>query len=1215
MDDEGKTKQELLQELEAARRELAAVKDQASTREAAQRERNGMEQALRESEQRYKDIVELAPDGIVTANLIGVMTSCNTAFLELTGYARDEIVGKHITRLPTLRVQDIPTYMKIFFSILRGGRLKPFEFNWVHDDGTVRWGEAHASLLKRGARPTGLQAILRDITARKEAAEELESERAFLSAVLDTIEEAIVICDAEGRLIQFNEAARRLHGLADRPIPPDQWAATYDLFQPDGTTPLPTEEIPLYRALRGERVHDAEMVVDPTHSQPKHLVCNGKALTDERGKLLGAVVAMHDITDRKKTMEALRESENKFRSLVDNTPDALFLHDLKAHILDVNQTAVERYGYAREELLGMTTADIDPDYVHREDGGRFWTQLNEDGQIRFEGRHRRKDGTILPVAVSLSAVELQGNERILALAADITERKKAERALRESVERFRDLVEHSFDLICTHDLEGRLLSVNPAAESITGYTAEELVGAYLRDLLEPEVRDQFDDYLAEIESTGEVRGLMRARNRSGEQLILEYHNSLRVEGVPEPIVRGTARDITEQRRAQEALREREDRLSKTMLAANDGMWDWDLTTNEVYFDPRYYAMAGYDVDAFPHRFEAFEKRVHPDDLGHVLEQAERHLKGDIDRFEVEFRFRKKDGSWLWILGRGTIVERGEDGTPLRFIGTHTDITKRKRAEKALARSRNMFETMLHNMPGGMLLIGEDYRIRQVNVRTCDITGYTAEELVGELCDIVCPKGSASNECPIWEGGADQFAGMDTTIKCKDGRKNPILKNTQKITIDGKGYILESFQDIAKRKAMEEELRQQERLATVGQLAAGIAHDFRNILATVILFAQMDLNAPDLPPKLADHLRIIIEESNKATDLVQQILDFSSRAMIRREPLELGSFVAETLDVLRRTIPENVRISLTLEHAHRSGGGLEEDIRPLTVLADPGRLQQALTNLALNARDAMPEGGDLRLVVSRAPLEADETPPVAEMEPGAWVCLTVSDSGEGMTDEVQEHLFEPFFTTKEVGKGTGLGLAQVYGIIRQHGGAIDVETALGEGTTFRIYLPAHDEVQEEGSAKSNVEARRPRARGETLLLVEDSRTLRAATRSILESLGYRVLTADDGREALTTYREEGGVDLVITDLVMPNMGGKALMRELIRRAADDDGHGERSSAQGLRAVGITGYTVENVADELRELGFVELIQKPFDADQLARVIRRALDGEATRRQSQ
>ncbi len=263
-----------------------------------------------------------------------------------------------------------------------------------------------------------------------------------------------------------------------------------------------------------------------------------------------------------------------------------------------------------------------------------------------------------------------------------------------------------------------------------------------------------------------------------------------------------------------------------------------------------------------------------------------------------------------------------------------------------------------------------------------------------------------------------------------------------------------------------------------------------------------------------------------------------------------------------------------------------------VKVDPNRIEQALMNLSLNSRDAMPEGGELRFRLSRIQLVPGNEAPVAGMPPGKWVCLAISDTGTGMTDAVRAHLFEPFFTTKEVGKGTGLGLAQVYGIIRQHEGYIDVDTEVGKGTTFHIYLPSTG--AEEESVEEKVSATLLQGQGERILLVEDDENLREAGQSILESLGYRVLTAANGREALTIYEAEGGSDLVITDIVMPEMGGKELAQRLGR--ADPN----------LKVLGITGYATEKAAEELKVLGFLDVIRKPFDIEILAQVVRRALD---------
>jgi two-component system, cell cycle sensor histidine kinase and response regulator CckA len=386
--------------------------------------------------------------------------------------------------------------------------------------------------------------------------------------------------------------------------------------------------------------------------------------------------------------------------------------------------------------------------------------------------------------------------------------------------------------------------------------------------------------------------------------------------------------------------------------------------------------------------------------------------------------------------------------------------------------------------------------------------------------------------------------------------------------------------LAELRGTQEQLVRQARLAAVGQLAAGAAHEFRSFLTTIILCAKLALQKSDLPLHHVQYMETIVSESEKAAGLVQQLLDFSRRSMTRVQATDLQRLVQDMVDRLRPMLPENVRLSL--------------DVAPEAsvdrVPVDPERIEQALMNLAWNARDAMPEGGQLRLSLSRLRLAPGDEPPMAELSPGEWVCLAVSDTGTGMNQGVRAHLFEPFFTTKEIGAGTGLGLAQVYGIVRQHRGHIDVETAVGVGTTFRIYLPLEEHVDQVSEGYAAV---MPQGQGETILLVEDNEKLRQVGQSILKLLGYRTLVAADGREALAVYKAQGGFDLVVTDILMPEMDGKALVRELQRIDPD------------VKVLGITGYTGAQARGALRAAGFLDVIHKPFEIETLARAIHRAL----------
>ncbi len=523
-----------------------------------------------------------------------------------------------------------------------------------------------------------------------------------------------------------------------------------------------------------------------------------------------------------------------------------------------------------------------------------------------------------------------------------------------------------------------------------------------------------------------------------------------------------------------------------------------------------------------------------------------------------------------------------------------ELAARKQIEAALRESEAYFHALFDQASDAIFIQDLNDAIVDVNRRACAMLGYTREALLQlTVPDLQAPERRGvlgqviKNE--LARHGGQPFESVDIR---RDGKRVPVEVTTSLLRVGERDLALSIVRDITERKEMEERLRRQERLAAIGQLAAGIAHDFRNLLTTIILYAQLGLRTPGVPSALTSSLETVIGEARKASNLVQQILDFSSRSLIERQSLDLAAFVTDVIAILRRTIPENIDITLEV------GAG------KFIVEADAGRIQQVLTNLALNARDAMPGGGILRIGLHYLHLRPGVPPPLPEMEsviqnlkggvaPATWVCLSVADTGIGMTDAVRAHLFEPFFTTKEVGKGAGLGLAQVYGIVRLHEGYVGVDTEIGKGTTFRIYLPAAETEVEEVAEES---AAAPSGHGETLLLVEDHPHLRAAGESILEELGYRVITASNGREALAVFQANPAIALVITDLVMPEMGGETLVHELKRLVPT------------CRVLAITGYTMQASVRTLKDAGFFDVVHKPFDADTLARVIHRALTEE-------
>jgi nitrogen-specific signal transduction histidine kinase/ActR/RegA family two-component response regulator len=395
-----------------------------------------------------------------------------------------------------------------------------------------------------------------------------------------------------------------------------------------------------------------------------------------------------------------------------------------------------------------------------------------------------------------------------------------------------------------------------------------------------------------------------------------------------------------------------------------------------------------------------------------------------------------------------------------------------------------------------------------------------------------------------------------------------------------------LRDVTNEREVQARAQEQERLAAIGQLAAGIAHDFNNILATIVLYAQMSARSPELPPKVRERMETINQQAKRGSDLIQQILDFSRSAMLERRGMDLAAFLNEQVEILRRTLPSSIEITLSCENGD------------MIIHADPTRIQQAVMNLAVNARDAMPRGGRLHFALSRRRVgpTSDKTPP--GMVPGDVVLLRVTDSGHGIPSDVLPHIFEPFFTTKPAGTGVGLGLSQVWGIIKQHEGHISVETGSREGTSILIYFPAAMTIDDPEHSEEGELVRQ--GHSQRVLVVEDNPLVRKSLVEALDLLGYRATAASNGREAVAIYQAElddppplagDRIAVVLTDQVMPEMGGTELLQTL-------QGMGWKGPA-----ILLTGHSMQQDA---REHGAIVSLQKPVNLERLSEALTRALE---------
>ncbi len=538
--------------------------------------------------------------------------------------------------------------------------------------------------------------------------------------------------------------------------------------------------------------------------------------------------------------------------------------------------------------------------------------------------------------------------------------------------------------------------------------------------------------------------------------------------------------------------------------------------------------------------------------------------------------RRKDGSKVWLLGSANLVE-GKGGAPPVNEETFVDITERRNAEDTFRKAFNA-----NPEPMTIATLSEG-RYLDVNDSFLRVTGYSREEVIGhtskELNFWAKPEDRANFiEMVMNQGSVRDF---EIGFRTKSGELRTATDSAEIIDVAGQECTVAIFRDVTERKTLEKQMRQTQKMEAVGQLTGGIAHDFNNLLGVIIGYSEILENR--LPPGDPLHKEClqIKKAGQSAASLTRQLLAFSRQQVLEPKVLDINSIVLSVEKMLRRLIGEHIDLRTSLEPALGS------------VKADQGQIEQVIINLAVNARDAMPQGGKLLIETANVNLDEDYARRHPPQLPGAYVLLSVADTGMGMDAETQSHIFEPFFTTKEVGKGTGLGLATVYGVVRQSDGHIWVYSELGQGTTFKIYLPRAGQtagLQQPAAVPADA------LRGsETILLVEDEEALRELTRSLLEGAGYTVLEASLPEEAIEIARQERGpIHLLLSDMVMPGMTGKDLATQLTP---------VRPEMKVVYMSGYTGFTHAGLADSE-----IALLGKPFTREKLLRKMRETLESE-------
>ena len=952
----------------------------------------------------------------------------------------------------------------------------------------------------------------------------------------------------------------------------------------------PMLEEAVRRTLENEVPFEIEHRVMWPTGEVRWIACKGQVVKDQEGcpqRMLGTV---QDVSTRKQAEIKLQDSQLFLNSIVENLPNMIFVKDANdLRFILFNKAGEELLGYSRNTMIGKTDYDFFP-----KDDADFFTGKDrkvlagkELLDIPEEIIQTKTQGSRYLHTKKIPLLDDQGNPRyLLGISEDITDRKKVELERDERELLLSLMFETGAGCAKRVAADGTLLQMNSAGlEFIEAEKATDAVGRSMFDLVVPEHRAAFTQMHQEVIQGKEQTLQFQVEGFKGSRRWLEtYAVPFRNPLTKEVEHLAISHDITERKEAEDVIRKGERKFRAIYELAPTGIAILDsLSGRFTQINQKYCDIAGYSQEEMLGL--TFRDITHPDDLQADLGQMQQLLAGQVSSFQMEKRYIRKNGEVIWV--HLTCVPLWLETTdPRLHIAMVEDITHRKQSEKALRESKEWFRLLTEAIPQQVWTAKPDGSLDYVNQRVVDYFGCPFDGMIGQgwqrflhpddlpVCLECWDRARETNQ--PYEIEFRLLRGTDHSFRWHLGRALPIF--------DQEGKVVKWFgtsTDITKLKELEDQVRQSQKMEAIGTLAGGIAHDFNNILMGVVGYTELAKQKAGENEVVKQHLDEVLVAGQRAKELVQQILAFSRQTEQKRQPLELQLVVKEVGKFLRATLPATIEIRQNFTEA------------PTIILGDPIQMHQVVMNLCANAEHAMRKSrGLLELKLEHVTGEPDGIGAHPDLKGGSYVCLTVRDTGGGMTPEVAQRIFEPFFTTKGIGEGTGMGLAVVHGIVSSHGGVIHVESEPGQGTTFKVYFPAveaesiqledHPFQQEIFMGRGNI------------LFVEDEEPLARWGEEALRGLGYEVMVRTSSVEALEDFRADPfRFDAVVTDQTMPNITGEALAREMLQIRPD------------VPIILCTGFSHAITSEKAKAMGIRAFLLKPLLIKDLGRALREVL----------